>query len=94
MSSSPLANCAPLQRHDNPVDDILTKNRTGFREAVTARVQALVEEEHLGVTLEIPIGLDVYPPLSLVDKFNAVDTATVKRDGNGGAPAAPIGAQE
>jgi membrane protease subunit HflK len=63
-----------------PVDDILTKNRIGFREAVTARVRDLVETEHLGITLEIPIGLDVSAPLSLVEKFNAVDAANLKRD--------------
>jgi modulator of FtsH protease HflK len=63
-----------------PVDDILTRNRTGFLEAVTVRVQKLVDEEHLGVTLETPLGLEVSPPLYLVEKFNAVDTANVKRD--------------
>jgi hypothetical protein len=39
-----------------------------------------VDEEHLGVTLETPLGLEVSPPLYLVEKFNAVDTANVKRD--------------
>jgi len=63
-----------------PVDDILTRNPTGFREAVTTRVQTLVEEEHLGVTLETPIGVEASAPLFLLDKFNAVDNATVKRD--------------
>jgi modulator of FtsH protease HflK len=63
-----------------PVDDILTKNRIGFREAVTARVRDLVEGEHLGITIETPLGVDVSPPVFLVDKFNAVDTANVKRD--------------
>lgn len=63
-----------------PVDDILTKNRTGFREAVTARLHTLVENEHLGITLETPIGVEVSPPLNLAGVFNAVDTANVKRD--------------
>ena len=62
------------------VDDILTKNPTGFREAVTARLQDLVEQEHLGITIETPLGVDVSAPLYLLDKFYAVDTANVKRD--------------
>ncbi len=63
-----------------PVDDILTKNRIGFREAVTARVRDLVEAEHLGITLEIPFGVEASAPLHLADIFNAVDAANVKRD--------------
>jgi membrane protease subunit HflK len=63
-----------------PVDDILTRNPTAFREAVTARVRELIEAEHLGITLEPPLGVQVSPPLYLVDKFNAVVSAGVKRD--------------
>jgi membrane protease subunit HflK len=63
-----------------PVDDILTKNKTGFREAITARLEDLVEKEHLGITLEPPLAVKVSAPLSLIDKFDAVDTANVKRD--------------
>jgi membrane protease subunit HflK len=63
-----------------PVDDILTKNRIGFREAVTARLRDLVEEEHLGITIETPLGVEVSPPIKLADIFNAVDAANVKRD--------------
>jgi membrane protease subunit HflK len=63
-----------------PVDDILRINRTGFREAVTERLRQLVQEEHLGITLESQLGVDVSAPLSLVDKFNAVDAANLRRD--------------
>jgi len=63
-----------------PVDDIITKNRIAFREAVTARARELVEKENLGVTLEVPLGVDVSPPIHLTDVFNAVDAANVKRD--------------
>ena len=63
-----------------PVDDILTKNRIGFREAVTARVRDLVEQEHLGITIETPLAVEVSPPLFLADRFNAVDAANVRRD--------------
>jgi membrane protease subunit HflK len=63
-----------------PVDDILTRNPTAFREAVTARVHELIEAEHLGITLEPPLGVQVSPPLYLADKFNAVVTAGVERD--------------
>jgi membrane protease subunit HflK len=62
-----------------PVDDILTKQRTAFREAVTARVHDLVDEEKLGITLE-PLTVEVSPPIGLVAKFDEVDQATQKRD--------------
>ena len=47
-----------------PVDDILTKNKVGFREAVTARLHDLVEQEHLGITLETPLAVDSAAPSS------------------------------
>ncbi len=62
------------------VDDILTRNQTGFREAVTARVHDLLEGEHLGITLEPPLAVRAEPPLYLSNKFDEVVKANVKRD--------------
>lgn len=62
------------------VDDILTRNGTAFREAVTARMQELVHEEDLGITLELPLGVDAAPPPYLKNQFDAVVSAGVKRD--------------
>jgi membrane protease subunit HflK len=63
-----------------PVDAILTSNKAAFRETVTTRVQDLLDQEHLGITLESPLSIDASPPLALVAIFNQVDTANVKRD--------------
>jgi membrane protease subunit HflK len=62
-----------------PIDDILTSNRTAFRERVQDRVRDLVDSEHLGVTVD-QVVVDASPPLYLAPKFNELDQAMQKRD--------------
>jgi membrane protease subunit HflK len=62
-----------------PVDDILTRQRSVFREAVTARVEDLIEAQGLGIKLD-RLDVDAAPPTHLLNKFNEVDTATQKRN--------------
>ena len=61
------------------VDNALTRDVTGFRERVRARVTQLLEQQQLGVTVE-QSDVQVIPPRQLKDKFNAVLEAGVKRD--------------
>ena len=62
-----------------PVDDILTRQRTAFREAVTARMNELVRGQNLGISLD-RLDTEAAPPTTLLAKFNEVDTATQKRN--------------
>jgi membrane protease subunit HflK len=62
-----------------PIDDILTRNRTAFKERVQDRVRDLIDSEHLGVTVD-QVDVDASPPLYLAPKFNELDQAMVKRD--------------
>jgi membrane protease subunit HflK len=62
-----------------PVDDILTRQRSVFREAVTARVDDLIEAQGLGIKRD-RLDVDAVPPTHLLNKFNEVDTATQKRN--------------
>jgi membrane protease subunit HflK len=62
-----------------PIDDILTKNRAGFREQVREHVRSLIEDQHLGVTIE-QVNIDASPPLVLQPKFDELDQAMLKRD--------------
>ncbi|HUD84644.1 MAG TPA: protease modulator HflK [Candidatus Saccharimonadales bacterium] len=61
-----------------PIDDILTSNRTGFRERVQDRVRDLVDSQHLGVTVD-QVDVDASPPLYLAPKFNELDQAMQKQ---------------
>jgi membrane protease subunit HflK len=62
-----------------PVDDILTRRRSAFREAVTARVDELIDAQGLGIKLD-RLDVDAVPPTYLLAKFNEVDTAIQKRN--------------
>ncbi len=62
-----------------PIDDILTKNRAGFQEQVQERVKGLIEEQHLGVTIE-HVNINASPPLVLQPKFDELDTVVQKQD--------------
>ena len=62
-----------------PVDDILTRNVAGFREAVTARMEDLIRTQNLGIKVDRLVP-DAAPPTYLLAKFNEVDTATQKRN--------------
>jgi membrane protease subunit HflK len=58
------------------VDDILTRDRAGFQEAVKERVTELVEREHLGVAIgEGDVQVESIPPRQLKDVFAQVTTA-------------------
>ncbi|HUD49046.1 MAG TPA: protease modulator HflK [Candidatus Baltobacteraceae bacterium] len=61
-----------------PIDDILTSNRTGFRERVQDRVRDLIDSQHLGVTVD-QVDIDASPPLYLAPKFNELDQAMQKQ---------------
>jgi membrane protease subunit HflK len=62
-----------------PVDDVLTRKRPAFREAVTARMNDLIHAQDLGISLD-RLDVDAAPPTYLLGKFNEVDTATQKRN--------------
>jgi modulator of FtsH protease HflK len=62
-----------------PVDDILTRRRTAFKEAVAERVNELIREQGLGIKLD-QLDVESAPPTDLLTKFNEVDTATQKRN--------------
>ncbi|MGP8200964.1 MAG: protease modulator HflK [Limisphaerales bacterium] len=61
------------------VDDILTRRRTAFKEAVTARMNDLIQEQRLGIRVD-QLDVESAPPTYLLAKFNEVDTATQKRN--------------
>jgi modulator of FtsH protease HflK len=74
-----LNNALLLAASQFPVDDILTRKRSVFREAVTARVDDLIGSQRLGIKLD-RLDVDAVPPTHLLNKFNEVDTATQKRN--------------
>lgn len=57
------------------VDDILTRNKEAFHEAVGRKLEQTINEEQLGITVEQP-AVQEWPPLHLQDKFNEVVQAT------------------
>jgi membrane protease subunit HflK len=61
------------------VDEILTSDVLGFKEAVRRRVTELLEEEKLGVVVE-QVEFDKRPPLFLKADFARVTDAVQKRD--------------
>ncbi len=63
------------------VDDILTRERFGFQDAVRQRVTELVEREHLGVAVgEGDVQVDSIPPRQLKDVFAQVIIARQNYD--------------
>ena len=61
------------------MDDILTRNFAGFQDAVQQRVSELVEQEHLGVSID-KCEVQSIPPRQLKDIFAQVTTARENRD--------------
>jgi len=61
------------------VDDILTRDKAGFQDAVRSRVDDLVEAENLGVTIGDCVVISV-PPRQLQDVFARVTTARENRN--------------
>ncbi len=62
-----------------PVDDVLTRRRTAFKEAVTVRMNELIHAQGLGIKVD-QLDVESAPPSYLLSKFNEVDTATQKRN--------------
>lgn len=60
------------------VDDVLTRDEAGFRERVRARLENLVSQHKLGITID-QITLDRVPPLKLKASFEAVSEAEARR---------------
>jgi len=60
------------------VDDVLTRNKGGFRDAVRNRTADLLEAEGVGVTVE-NCDLDVSAPLYLKTDFESVLAADISR---------------
>jgi len=60
------------------VDDILTRDFAGFRDRIQARLSALVNDYHLGITID-QITLRAIPPRQLAQAFAAVLEADVRR---------------
>jgi membrane protease subunit HflK len=61
------------------VDDILTRNPAGFKDAVTQRLNELVDSEHLGVAVD-QCEVQSIPPRQLKDVFAAVAIAIQNRE--------------
>ena len=61
------------------VDDILTRNVGGFQDAVRLRVDELVAQEHLGVSID-QCQVQSVPPRQLKDVFAQVTTARQNYD--------------
>jgi modulator of FtsH protease HflK len=61
------------------VDDVLIRKVAAFRESVTARVQELIDAQHLGIVVE-QIDVVVIPPRQLQAKFSEVLQASIKSD--------------
>lgn len=61
------------------IDDILRRDRIGFREAVQRRVTELVEKRKLGITVE-QCTVESIPPRQLKDAFNEVLKAELNRN--------------
>jgi len=62
------------------VDDILTRDRVGFQEAVQQRVTDLAEREQLGVAIDQVQVVDTIPPRQLKDVFDQVTIARQNYD--------------
>ena len=60
------------------VDDVLTRDFTGFREKVGLRLNQLIQQQGLGVIID-QIDLQAIPPRWLKGHFNAVLESEVKR---------------
>lgn len=61
------------------VDDMLTRNQTGYLEAVRRRVAELIAVQELGIVIE-QCSVDLSPPLYLKPAFNSVVTAGQNRE--------------
>jgi membrane protease subunit HflK len=61
------------------VDDILTRDIAGFQDAVRSRITSLVEEQHLGVSID-QCQVQSVAPRQLKEVFAAVTTARQNRD--------------
>ena len=61
------------------VDDILTRNVAGFREAVQQRVTELVEQEHVGISID-SCEVQSIPPRQLQSVFAQVTTSRENRN--------------
>ncbi|HZI30738.1 MAG TPA: protease modulator HflK [Candidatus Binatia bacterium] len=61
------------------VDDILTRNFAGFQDAVHQRIAELVDQEHLGVSID-QCQVECIPPRQLKDIFDKVTTARQNYD--------------
>jgi membrane protease subunit HflK len=59
------------------VDDALTLQRTAFTEAVAARMRQLVQDQDLGVTVDL-VNTATHPPVWLEEDFNRVNEETQK----------------
>ncbi len=74
-----LDNALLLTAAEFNIDDILTRDRAGFKEAVRKRTVALVESQELGVEVEECL-IEVKPPKQLKDAFDNVARALETRD--------------
>ncbi|MFM1769911.1 MAG: Modulator of FtsH protease HflK [Verrucomicrobiota bacterium] len=61
------------------VDDALTRDQAGFREAVVARLTQLIREQNLGIVIEQIDNLRAIPPRQLQADFARVLEADVRR---------------
>ena len=61
------------------VDDILTRRRTAFKDAVAARMNELIQDQHLGIRVD-HLDIESAPPTYLLSKFREGDTAAQKRN--------------
>ena len=59
------------------VDDILTRDVIGFREAVRARLETLIAQQGLGITID-QIEIEAVPPRYLAAAFGAVSDAGLR----------------
>ncbi len=60
------------------VDDVLTRDQAGFREAVRARLEQLVRQQDLGIVIEQIDNVEVKPPRQLKDAFARVLESEVR----------------
>ena len=60
------------------VDDLLTRDQAGFREAVRARLEQLVRQQDLGIVIEQIDNVEVKPPRQLKDAFARVLESEVR----------------
>ena len=61
------------------IDDILRRDRIGFRETVQRRIRDLVEQRNVGITVE-QCTVESIPPRQLKDAFNEVLKAELNRN--------------